>query len=170
MNIRPVGADMFHAGRHDEVIVSFRNFAQAPQQRDAAMSPSYAVTTPLKIMLFCKHLQATHPTHLSVGTLGTWCSQPVGKLGVSRVQSRLLWKANSRMACKNGSPNATSHILFLLYSVRNASNKIHLSKEHATFQFCASSRPQTPLAAILPPQFCVHSTVYDVVPRLQTDS
>jgi hypothetical protein len=71
MNIRPVVADMFHAGRHDEVIVSFRNFAQAPQQRDAAMSPSYAVTTPLKIMLFCKHLQATHPTHLSVGTLGT---------------------------------------------------------------------------------------------------
>jgi hypothetical protein len=47
------------------------------------------------------------------------------------------------------------------YSVTNASNKIHLFKEHATFQFRASFRPQTrTVAAVLPPQSCVHSTVY----------
>jgi len=35
-----------------------------------------APTTPLQITLFCKHLPATQPTHLSAGTLGTFV-QPV---------------------------------------------------------------------------------------------
>ena len=32
MKIRPVGAELFHAGGRDETIVAFRNFAKAPSK------------------------------------------------------------------------------------------------------------------------------------------
>jgi hypothetical protein len=33
MKLRPVGTELFHADRHDEAIVAFRNFAKAPTNR-----------------------------------------------------------------------------------------------------------------------------------------
>ena len=118
----------------------FSQFCQRPEATCRRHAPLVhkqhrAATPPLQIMLFCKHLPATQPTRLSVGTLGTFVhrSRQTQELGTPRVQSRLLWKANTRIACKKASSNAPSHIFFLLYSVTNASNKIHFSKHMQRF-------------------------------------
>jgi hypothetical protein len=118
----------------------FSQFCQRPEATCRRHIPLVhkqhcAATPPLQIMLFCKHLPATQPTHLSVGTLGTFVhpSRQTQELGVPRVQSRLLWKVNTRIASKNASLSALSQILFILYSVTNASNKIHFSKKIQRF-------------------------------------
>jgi hypothetical protein len=173
------------ADRHDVAKSVFAILRTPPSNAPSPCAPRTNATPlcnpkhPLQIMLFCKHLQAGHTTNTFISR-NPWdirtASQPASQfytaqeLGVPRVQSRLLWKANTRITCKNASPNAPSQILFPLHAATNASNKIHLSKEHAPFQFCATFRPHTPVDAVLPPQFSAHSTAYDVCPRLQTDS
>ena len=57
----------------------FSQFCERPEatsRRHVPFVQHRAPTSPLQIMLFCKHLPATQPTHSSVGTLGTFV-QPV---------------------------------------------------------------------------------------------
>ena len=79
-----MGAELFFADRqtdrHDEASL-FSQFCERPEATSRRYVPLVqmqhrASTSPLQIMLFCKHLPATQPTHLSVGTLGIFV-QPV---------------------------------------------------------------------------------------------